>query len=415
MTLERWARLREETPALRSWTYLNCGFSGPISTTVVEAMETRLELELADGPTTRHVMRAGRELKAQLREAAARMFGCDAAEVAITGNTTQGLNAVTAALPLTSNDGIVTTSAEHGGGIVPAYQLRERSGADLTIVTVAPDEAPTVLAERFADAIDERTRLVLLSEISYSTGQLLPMAEIVEAARRVGALVVVDGAQTAGHLPLDVANSRVDAYAVPSHKWLCGPDGLGLLYVRKQRIPELDPAWVGGTAAESYDFEGSFTPRTDDIRKFEVSTVSAPLVAGTLAAVDQYLESGPDAVWARVCELNHVAQRRLTSIPGVEVVSPRADGAEAAAITGLLCFTVAGFDAALVATQLQYQHRVVCRSVAPMNAVRLSLHVYNTTSDVERAAEAVEQVVSSGIAREVEEIVAQQRVEMGRR
>lgn len=390
---ERWAWLREQTPVLRDYVYLNCGWSGPLSYPVVEAMRRRLDLELWHGPTTRTVMDDRQATTARLREASARMLGADADEIAITGNTTEGVNIAVNGLDLRAGDGIVTTTAEHGGGIVPAYFLRERRGCELRLVPLEAECSPGEVLERFDQAIDANTRLVLLSEITYSTGQLLPLAEISRLAHARGASVVVDGAQTAGHVPIDVHALGVDAYAVPSHKWLCGPDGLGMLYVRRERIAGFDPVKVSGRAAASYDFEGGFEPEREKVTKFEVSTTSGPVVAGTLAAVEQYLESGPVAVWDRVRDLNRAAEARFANIPGVAPASPCIDTTR----SGLFLVTVGEEDPGRVAAYLQRDHRVVARAVRQYNAVRLSLHAYNTEADIERAATGIEQALSEGI------------------
>ena len=394
---ERWAWLRARMPVTQHTAYMNCGWSGPLSMPVMEAMQERLHLELTRGPTTRAVLDDRLECTERLRAAAARLLGADAEEIAITGNTTTGINIAVNGLRLGAGDGVVTSNVEHGGGLIPAYYLRQR-GADLRFVGVGAADSPAEIVERFAGAIGTRTRLVLISEISYSTGQRLPLQAITELAHARGAAVVVDGAQTAGHLPLDVHTLGVDAYAVTAHKWLCGPDGLGMLYVRRDRIPDLEPTMVGGRAAAAFDFEGSFEPERERMTKFEVSTVSTALMAGAAAAITLYLESGPAVVWDRVRALCRYAEGRFDSIPTVDVVSPRAEETG----SGLFLFSVARYDAAKLAAYLEQEAAVVCRSVKQFNAVRLSLHVYNTEQEIDRAAEAIERVVTDGLPQDRE-------------
>ena len=397
MSEARWQWLRDQTPVLRDYVYLNTGWSGPLSLPVAEAMRRRLELELDHGPTTQRAMDDRIALGERMREATAELLGAEAGEIAITGNTTEGLNIVISGLELGPGERVVTTSIEHSSGIVPAYYLRERRGVELRIVPVAAKDAHETVVERFAEALGERARLVIISEISYSTGQLLPLAEIVEAAHAAGATVVVDGAQTAGHLPIDVRASNVDYYAIPSHKWLCGPDGLGALYVRGDLIHDLEPSKVAGRAAASYDLEGHFEPERDQITKFELTTVSGAVLAGTVAATVQHLASGPQAVWDRARALTRYAEQRFERIGGVSVSSSREERSR----TGLFCFAVEGEEAGRVGAYLQQRARVVCRSVREYNAVRLSLHAFNTEGDVDRAAELVERVVAEGIPAEV--------------
>ncbi|HJM90016.1 MAG TPA: aminotransferase class V-fold PLP-dependent enzyme [Dehalococcoidia bacterium] len=408
MTAERWSWMREQTPVMKQLTYLNCGWSGPLSYAVMNAMRERLTLELERGPTTREVQEDRVALTARIRECIAEMIGADAAEITITGNTTEGLNLVTNGLPIEPSDRVVTTSVEHASGIVPAYYLRERRGAEVAIAAIAADDSTGSIIESFAAAIGDNARLVILSEISYSTGQLLPLKQIVDLAHRAGAVVVVDGAQTAGQIPIDVRASGIDFYAIPSHKWLCGPDGLGALYVREELIPTLDPPKVGGRAAASWDFEGGLEPQRELITKYELTTTSGALVAGTIAAVEQYMESGPQAVFDRARELTRHAEQRFEGIDRVTVTSPRTDEAR----TGLFAFHTEGLPGSALSMYLQQEAGVVCRAVKDYDTVRLSLNVFNNEDDIEHTAAAVEQAVREGISDEILEAAAARAASM---
>lgn len=394
---ERWNWYREHTPATRNVTYLNCGWSGPMTTQVADAMRHFLEREMTLGPTTQAVFDERVARRESYRALMAAAVGAEPEEITIAQNTTEGINIVLNGLAFAPGSNVVTTSVEHPSGIVPAYYLRERRGMDLRVVRLSGADTFATTLEKFDAAIDERTAVVLISEVSFATGQLLPLAGIVEIAHRRGARVLVDGAQTAGHIPVDVRASNVDYYAFTAHKWLLGPDGVGALFVRRDLVAGLEPAKVAGRAAAEWDFEGNFAPQREAITKFELTTVSGVVVAGAHVAAEQYLESGPATVFERARELNRAAEARFARIPGVELASPRIDETR----TGLFAFRVEGEEARRVSTYLQAYHRVVCRSVASENAVRLSLHVYNTTDDIEAAARGVEQAVAEGIPAEV--------------
>jgi L-cysteine/cystine lyase len=402
MTAERWTWLREQMPVMKQLTYLNSGWSGPLSYPVVEAMQRRLTLELERGPTTREVQDDRLALTAKLRERVAEMIGADAAEITITGNTTEGLNLVTNGLPIEPGDRVVTTSVEHASGIVPAYYLRERRGAEVGIVPIAADDSVGSIIESFAATIGDKTRLVILSEISYSTGQLLPLKQIVDLTHRAGGVVVVDGAQTAGQIPIDVRALGVDFYAVPSHKWLCGPDGLGALYVREELITTLDPPKIGGRAAASWDFDGGLQQQRELITKFELTTTSGALVAGMIAAIEQYLESGPQAVFDRARELTRHAEQCFEGIDRVTITSPRSEEAR----TGLFAFHTEGLPSSALSMYLQQEAGIVCRAVKDYDTVRLSLNAFNNEHDIEHTAAAVEQAVRDGIPDEIIEEAA---------
>jgi L-cysteine/cystine lyase len=403
---ERWAWVREQTPALADTVYLNAGFQGPMSQPVADAMHAWLDRELHEGPTSRPILEARRAMATRYREIVAEAFGADPDEIAVTDNTTHGMNMVTAGLTVEAGDGVVTSSIEHASGLVPAYVLRERRGAELHIVPLAADDSPGSMVEAFARSIDQRSRLVLISGVSYSTGQRLPVQEIAQLAHSANeaAVVLIDGAQTAGHEPLDLHASGVDAYAIPMHKWLCGPGGLGALYIRRDRIADIEPAAVSRHAAAIFDFTGGFSEARDSIEKFELTTVSGVLLAGGIAAVEQYLESGPQALWDRVRALNAAAEARIGAIPGVSVASPTSDGTR----TGLFAFRAEGLEPGVLAAHLWLEGRVVCRQVAETNSVRLSLHGYNNEDDIEVVAHCVEQALRDGMSEEAHALHAAQ-------
>jgi len=389
----RWAWIREQTPVTRTAAYLNCGFSGPLSLGVVEAMKKRIDLETSEGPVSKPVQDEKMATMTRLRELSAQLLGADVDEIAITGNTTEGVNIAVNGVALKPGDRVVTTSVEHGGGMIPAYWTREKRGADLSIVHISPGDGSGAVLEQFDQALSGGAALVIMSEIAYSTGQAMPLKQIADLAHQRGATVVVDGAQTAGHIPIDVHALGVDAYAVPSHKWLCGPDGLGALYVRRDRIADLDPVKVSGRAAVSFDFDGGFVPEREKIGKFELSTMSTPTAAGMVVAIEQYLGHGRQAVWDRVRELTKYAEQRFESIESVQVTSPRADDSR----TGLFLFRPGALDPATLVAYLWGEGRVACRSVKEAGAVRLSLNVYNNEADIEHTAELVERALRNGI------------------
>ena len=393
MTEDRWTWWREQTPALEKRAYVNTGFTGLLSNDVAAAMQRRIEFELAEGWTTKAVMEEGRATRERLAELFAQIFGADPHEVALTTSTSLGVSSVIAALEMSEGDRLLTSSVEHGAGAVPLYHSRLVNNTEVEFVAVSPNDSHGEIAERFVSAIDERTKIVGLSEISFSTGQLLPIKPIVEAAHRVGAIVVIDGAQAAGHIPIDVRESGVDAYAIPAQKWLCGPRGIGALYVSPEALPRLQPVLVDMSYADEWDLEGTFSPKQDVAGKFQFSAVLPVLAAGAVTAIEQYFESGPQAVWDRVRELTELAERRFDQIDGVTIHSPRTTASR----TGLFCFRAEGVVSTDLPAYLQSEHGVVCRAVRQEDVVRLSLHAFNNEDDIERVARGVEQARRDGV------------------
>ena len=393
-TQTTWPRLRAQIPATASRIYMNSGWSGPLPQPVVDAVAQRFAREMQDGPTTRGVYRETMELRMDMREDVAALLGADVEEILLTQNTTEGINIVVNGIGWAPGDIVVTTSVEHGSGLVPAYYLRQRHGVELRVVETSATDAAAIVEEKFQTALRGGAKLVILSHISYSTGQLFPLAAIQRAAHAAGARVLVDGAQTMGHLPLDMHALDADYYAVPAHKWLLGPDGIGALFIRRELIANLEPAVVAGRAAQSYEYDGSaFVPAREAIEKFHLTTSSAPLGAGMAAAVAFYQEAGPAQAWDRIRALAQQAAHQLAQIDGVKILSSRQDDTR----TGLVSFRLQGVTGSRMAEYLQVEYNVVCRGVSEVDGCRLSLHYFNTENEIAAAMAGVRAAAQHGV------------------
>ena len=390
--------LRAQLPITQRLAYLNTGWSGPLPDSVVGAMRSRLQLEAERGPASREAFVAHLDITADLREQIAATVGAQPAEIALTQNTTEGMNIVINGLHWQPGDRIVTTTAEHSSGLIPCYYLQRRHGLDLSFVRTDASDSPDEMLAKFTAAIRPGTKLVVLSHISYSTGQVFPLRQINELAHEVGARVLVDAAQGLGHLPLNLTADDVDYYAMAGHKWLLGPDGQGALFIRRDLIAGLEPMFVAHAAADSLDFAGGgFHPAVDTIAKFALTSASTALRAGMHTALRLYRDAGPDAVWQRIRSLAAYASEELAQVEQVSLSSP----INAEHQSGLVAFRIAGLPASRIAEYLEVREGVVARSVAEVDAVRLSTHYFNTKAELDRAVAAVRRIAREGIPSEI--------------
>jgi len=370
--------IRREIPALQSFIYLNSGWQGPSPRPVLEAIKETLDWE-STGPTAPHINEGRMDLIRRARLALAELIHASPEEISLQQNTTEGINIVFNGLSLTPEDEIVTCSLEHSSVLVPAYYARQRRGVGLKIVQLsAADSTQDVLA-KFEEAISARTRLLALSHISYNSGQLLPLAELAKLAHDCGAHLLVDAAQSVGQTPVDVRALDCDFYAFPGHKWLLGPAGTGGLYVRRDLIERLEPPKVAFRASRHYDVYGHFEPKVDTIAKFELTTVSAPLSAGLIAAVKFSRGIGLEAIAERIRSLATYAIRRLSENPKVRILSP-VNGSG----SGLISFAITAVEPQKVTASLWEWGRIVSRTVADVQGTRLSLHAFNTEEEIDQ-------------------------------
>jgi selenocysteine lyase/cysteine desulfurase len=271
--------LREEFPVLGAAAYLNAGTDGPLPARAAAAARVELERELVAGRTQAHFERR-RELSDALRAAYATALGADAADVALTTCTTEGIAQVIAGLELASGDQIVTSDEEHPGLLGSLAAARELRGVEVREVPLA----------EVADAAGPRTRLVACSHVGWVSGSLAP-AEI--AALDVP--VLLDGAQGVGAVPVDVHALGCDAYAGAGQKWLCGPDSTGMLWVSPELRERLSVPRRGYANLEQAN-DGLDARLHEDARRFDTLSMSAETAACALASAEVLAAAGWPAV-----------------------------------------------------------------------------------------------------------------------
>jgi L-cysteine/cystine lyase len=274
------AALRSEFPVLQRLSYLNAGTNGPVPRSAVAAAESALREQSEESRGDHAFYDRLTSRREALRARVSGLLRCEPGELALTGSTTDGVNMVLSALDLAEGDEVLTSDEEHPGVLVPLAAHRERRGLDVRVVPFAS----------LADEVRPDTRLVACSHVSWMTGAVVD----VPALAQVGAPVLLDGAQALGAVPIDVGELGCDYYAASGQKWLCGPHGLGYLYVRSERIPELPAPWPGfGTVTDSHrplelDLQG-------DARRFDMGVIAADHTAWALAALDTIFGADPGA------------------------------------------------------------------------------------------------------------------------
>ncbi|NOZ05328.1 MAG: aminotransferase class V-fold PLP-dependent enzyme [Chloroflexi bacterium] len=373
--------IRNELPVTENVAYLNTGMAGPLPRRTVQIIAEQAQRQLLEG---RSNLSAFREeylaLLDDLRARFARLLGAGHDEIALTHHTTEGMNIALWGLNWQAGDEIVTTTLEHVGGLLPGYAVLRRFGLTLRMVDLGLGDGD--IAGKIAAALSPRTRLVVVSHVSYKTGALLPVAEIAQAVHSAGALIAVDGVQAAGVIPVDVRALDADFYAIAGHKWLCGPEGVGALYVRRKRVAELSPTFVGFFSMrdfEAFDFSGSFIP-APGAHRYETGTLFWPAIYGMRESL-QWLEEvvGYDTVFAFGREATARCRQMLGELPGCTIHTP-------ANHAGLTTFSVEGVDAVAACDTLADQG-VIIRSLSEQGWMRASTGFFNSADDLQRLRE----------------------------
>jgi len=381
---EKLAAIRAALPALSAGIYLNTGSAGPLPAETAAAMAEMAVWERDVGRGHVDAFEETLVRMAEARAAVAAVIGTEVSAVGLTHSTTDAMNIGMLALDWGGGGRIVTTRSEHLGGLGPLYALRDRGRAELVFVDAGADGDDARTLAAFDAAITPGTRLVSLSHVLWTTGAILPVAAIAELAHARGALLIVDGAQAAGAIPFRFDELGADLYAVPAQKWLLGPEGMGALVVAPAALDRLTPALGGWFSFERGDGAGE-AAWWSDARRFESSNYHRPSIVGmarSLGWLSMYV--GLDYVYRSGMARALATARRLAGIEGVTVLTPTDRMAT------LVTFRIEGWPAQAALAELGARVFAIARTIADLDALRISVGFFNSDEELERLAGAVE-------------------------
>jgi L-cysteine/cystine lyase len=354
--------IRSGLPVLEHVAYLNTGTFGPLPRRTTEAMTAQHRAELEGGRSGQAYWELARGLRVQARAAIAELVGAPADAVALMRSTTDGCNVAVASLRLGQEDEIVTTDDEHFGLLGALHA----SGARVRVAQIRARPPDAALAAVEAE-IGERTRLIALSHVTWTTGRILPVAEL--AGR--GIPVLVDGAQSAGAIPLNVAELGCDFYTVSGQKWLLGPDGTGGLYVRPDRLEQLAIPFPSYYSQDGYESTGEFRPVAGAVR-FDVGTIPAASLLGLVESIAFANEAGRE----RFARARAMAERcRAALAERFEVLTEPGQAT-------LVSFRPGGDPEAAVATLAE--RGVILRGFTGLDWIRASIGFWTSEGDLDR-------------------------------
>ncbi|HIC63327.1 MAG TPA: cysteine desulfurase [Gemmatimonadetes bacterium] len=318
------------------------------------------------------------------------------AEIIWTRGTTEAINLVSTAWGLDNvkeGDEILISVLEHHSNIIPWQLLARRTGAVIKYIEL--DEQGRWILDELPRLLTDRTKVVAISHVSNALGTVNPVKRVAAAAHEVGALVLVDGAQGAVHMKVDVQDLGVDCYAFSGHK-MCGPTGIGALWARRDLLDSMEPYQGGG---EMIHFVGRDESSWATVpHKFEAGTPNIAGAIGMGAAIDFLSGVGMDAIAKHEHELLKYALERMNAVDGIRIYGPQSPDEHSA----LISFTLGDAHPHDISTILDSEGIAVraghhCAQLAMQHfgisaTARASIYLYNTESDIDRLIEGLEQV-----------------------
>jgi selenocysteine lyase/cysteine desulfurase len=380
MQLQDYIGNADEFPVLRKWDFYNHAGVAPLARVAADAMRTFARQAEEGAYLDTHWYKDVESL----RDSTARLMNARRDEIAFIKNTSEGIATVANGIEWRAGDRIVTTAVEYPANMYPWMDIARRFGAELVTVgeQTGQDGARRVPLDEILQAADHpRTRLVTLSHVEFASGQRLDLATIGRFCRERGKLFCVDAIQSLGVLVVDVVAMNIDYLAADGHKWLLGPEGAGVMYCRRELLPQTRPLIVGWmNVVNAQDFgHYDFTLRPD-AAKFECGSWNVPGFLALKTSLELLLSLGTEAVAAR---LRVLTNRLIAGLKekGYSILSPRAEGEW----SGIVSFASADRNHDLIVRTLRKEHHI--EIVLREGRLRASPHFYNTEAQIDRLIE----------------------------
>ena len=380
-------QLRQDLPLTQKVAYFQTGGHGPTPDSVIKVVHDNMLYLNHNGaaiPETRQVMT---ERESAVRQQLAGFLNVKGEELAWTPNTSQAIQQVLHSIRWQPGDEFVVSSAEHVTTMGVCRALEKYYG--VVVKTIPADLGDDALLEALPSALTKRTRLVCLSQVTTLDGRRLPVAEAALIAHQQDVPVVVDGAQSLGQYPVDVAALGCDFFAVSGHKWLLGPRGLGFLWVASEWIPDFRPGFIP-------DFSpwlkpGDPRPPITAATRVELGTCDLAMRIGLGRVLEIMTNLGLDHIEAHVRRLVNDLFQEVRQWKGVKIVTPT----ELGRASGLLALTFDGYDEPKLRNLIAklMKERIVVKFQPELTAMRISIASFNNEDEVHRLLETLKHLL----------------------
>jgi selenocysteine lyase/cysteine desulfurase len=368
-----WQQLRTGFPVTERWAFLDHAAVAPLPGCAVAAMREWLDDLAAHGVVCEPRLLDRIEM---IRGRFGELIHADPLDVAFVKNTSEGVGIVAEGFPWQPGDNVVTAAEEYPANLYPWLNLASR-GVETRL---APSRGPRIALDDLREAIDSRTRILSLSFIEYSSGYRNDLAAVGELCRERGIFFFVDAIQGLGVLPLDVDAMGIDALAADGHKWLLGPEGAGVLYVRRDWVERLRPVGVGWhSVVDCWNFTKIDFRLKPHAGRWESGSPNAVGIVGLGASLDLLREIGLPALSERLLFLtDHLCEEAARA--GIEVFSSRRPEEK----SGIVSLALPGIDLKAAVRRCRESGIVINQRAGRLRA---SPHVYNTTGELDQLIE----------------------------
>ena len=378
-----WTGFRQQMPVSENWSYFDHAAVAPIPKSALQAISKWAVEAAQEGDS---VWPAWNRQHENCRKSAANLINSEVSEIALVPNTTFGINLVADGLDWQAGDNVVLPGNEFPSNLYPWMSLESR-GVELRQV---PLDGHKICANRLADAIDHRTRVVSVSWVGYASGYRIYPKEISSIVHEKGSLFFLDAIQGLGVFPLDVKDADIDFLAADGHKWLLGPEGAGIFYLKHEHLDRLRPMNIGwNSVAQGNDYTNVKLDVRNAASRYEGGTQNMAGFIGLGASLDLLQKFGLSCTDSTMGKhVVDVTDRMVAALDNEGVVVHSERGPDIS--SGIVLFEVPGNEPSVVRKSL-LENKVItsCRG----GHVRAAAHCYNNDSDIDRMVETIKKIM----------------------
>ncbi|RAM51233.1 MAG: cysteine lyase [Hapalosiphonaceae cyanobacterium JJU2] len=378
---------RQQFPALENKTYFNYGGQGPMPQVVMDAITEAQAYIQEIGPFGTEVGRWIDEETKAIKVAIASELNVLPETITITEDVTIGCNIALWGIDWNSGDHLLLTDCEHPGIVAIAEEIGRRFAVEVTtcpLIETLNEGDPVAVIEQH---LRPNTRLVVLSHILWNTGQVLPIDTIAKLCINNQTRLLVDAAQSVGSMPLNLTELKVDFYAFTGHKWLCGPGGVGGLYVRPEIRDSLKPTFIGWRSIIT-NTQGKFVDWHPDGKRYEVATSNYPLYAGLREAIAIHQHWGtPEERYQQICDHSEYLWRRLATLP--DVIPLRTSPPQSGLVSFQLKQNTPQAHRQLV--EFLQSKKIFTRTIADPTCIRACVHYFTLELEIDQLIEGIQE------------------------
>ncbi len=389
-------KIRKELPSVSSCVYLNTGTNGPLCRASAEVMKKESEKEYLEGRYLPFLSELYKDMD-ETRELIADFIGADYEEIALTHTGTEGMNLILWGINWQPGDEIITTNREHVASLAPISLIKNKYSLNVKYVDVEYGESynEQKFLDTFTKRISPKTRILVVSHVSFSTGLTFPLKKLAKICHENNMYILVDGAQGAGAVPLDVHDFDIDFYSLAGRKWLLGPEGISALYVAKHRVSEIDPTFISPSSIRDrhdLDINSPYIIPAPFAARFQTATsINRPILLGFKEALNFITNDvGKEWMLERIASMVLYLREKLEVIPELTIITPK--GKEG----GFIHFLIENWkpsDFCTTMNKKKYMIRPVPSQHLPA-PIRVSVGFYNTKSELDGLVENIREVIS---------------------